>query len=531
MTVGKYSIFIFLAVLFTLPAISTGQSVASVPMYHPIYEDLRYLKSQGYMSSLDLTSFPISRQDIAVALLEMEDDSIRNEFSDPVVKKLYREFSAEIQLLEEEQDLSHRIIRGIEKFTGKTIDSDQRASPVTAGLTLPEVMRAPDPTEVRGGLRTYARFDLVGNISLVNSMFGTNDPEEADKGSNKVWRGFSGYTELAYLRSQFHLWNAGFDLTFGRDFLQLGPGYRNNLLFGNTSRPFDHYKLAAQYGGLQFTFGGIQLNNHGDVTRFVNFHRLTWFTRSNLTISVNEALLYVGDSNPVDWRYMNPFLLYHGAQLNSTGTPGNTLGTIDASWYPWQTWHLWGELLIDDIQLDKEVKGDLEPNEIGIITGIGKTGFPFQESDLWMEYSFVTNRTYQTNDPDEYFVHRGYPVAHELGNDFDKLTFFYGQWLPGGAIQPFVEFSYHRNGANGLDTPFDTPWTDSTVTFEEGYEEPFPTKPITYISVLDMGLRYQPGYTFGITPSVTLRREELEGVSTSEWFFRLELWWNPRWEL
>ena len=440
------------------------------------------------------------------------------------------EFSPEIQALKGEKALSHRIIRGLEKFTGGKIKSEKPGYPIIAGGSLQEALRTPEPTEARGGLRTYVRFDLSKYISIVNSIFATNIPEDAAKGSNKVWRGFSGYTELAYLRSQFRLWGTDLNLALGRDYLQFGPGYRGNLLFGSTSRPFDHYKISARYRNLQFIFGGIQLNNHGDIARYVTFHRLTWFARSNLTLSVNEALLYVGDSQPVDWRYLNPFLLYHGEQLNSTGTPGNTLGTIDFSWYPSNSWHLWGELLIDDIQLDNKKKADLEPNEIGVIAGAGKTAFPFNGGELWLEYSAVTNRTYQTLNPDEYFLHRGYPVAHEHGNDFDNFTFYYGQWLPGGTFKPFIELSYLRNGANGLETPFDTPWGDSTVTVEEGYEEPFPTKPITYNTTLDLGVRYQPNYTFGLTPSISFRREEFQGVVESGWLLRLELWYNPRWK-
>lgn len=509
-----------------------AQSVASVPMYSPIYQDLRYLKTRGFFSDLDLTSLPLNRSEIASALKSMEKNTEITWRNEPVLQNLYEEFESDIAVLDSEpSSLSDIFKRGIERLTGKRISQETQMHPVKLGFTLDDYLQGPDPVIFRGGIRTQARLDLFNHLSIVNSMFITNNPDEAKKGSNKVWRGFSGYTELAFMRGYFKYQHFKFDILLGRDFLRLGPGRTGTLLISDASRPFDQYRISARYKFAKFTFGTIQLNNHGDIARYLAFHRLSIFATQNLTISFNESILYTNSQGSPAFKYLNPFLLYHAEQLNSSGNgAGNTMEGIDLDWYPAQNYHLWGSFLVDDFQIDKQTKGDLEPNELGFLAGAGTTNLLISRNELWIKYAAVTNRNYQSPHPDDHYTQRGYPVGYFLGNDFDNLTLFFGQWLRTIALQPYMKLSYQRNGANGLDTPFDTPWTADSITVETGYSEPFPTKPVQYITTIQIGFRYQPNYVFGVTPEVEFQRSTLQGNQDTNWQFRVNLWWNPRWK-
>ena len=56
------------------------------------------------------------------------------------------------------------------------------------------------------------------------------------------------------------------------------------------------------------------------------------------------------------------------------------------------------------------------------------------------------------------------------------------------SINFYCDLAYLRDGAYGLETPFDTPWMDSTVTMATGYAERSPSGPITYFTELETGL-------------------------------------------
>ncbi len=84
--------------------------------------------------------------------------------------------------------------------------------------------------------------------------------------------------------------------------------------------------------------------------------------------------------------------------------------------------------------------------------------------------------------------------------------------------------AYLRNGANGLDTPFDTPWEDSTVTMETGYSEPFPTGPITYVTEMELAVDYHIRNNSMINGGLLYRRSTLQGETEEEFTFVLRLW-------
>jgi hypothetical protein len=241
---------------------------------------------------------------------------------------------------------------------------------------------------------------------------------------------------------------------------------------------------------------------------------------------VTEAVLYGGENRQMEWVYLNPFLFYHGVQLNDNRL-GNTMGTVDVIFYPFPKWKIYGSFLTDDIQVEKTGSGDLEPAEIGWIIG-GRKADPFGLSGMTVtaEYTGVKNRTYQTLNLWETFMHRNMPLGHPMGNDFDHLQIDVSQWV--GSIWIKGGLGFTRNGEESLFTPFDTPW--SNVPVEQGYSEPFPTGVVEKRSVISLELRWFPSVHWGLEGDLAFISRKNAGhikdETDSDLTWRIGVWWD-----
>ncbi|MFQ5824963.1 MAG: capsule assembly Wzi family protein, partial [bacterium] len=225
--------------------------------------------------------------------------------------------------------------------------------------------------------------------------------------------------------------------------------------------------------------------------------------------------------------FLNPFIFYHEVQLNGPVT-GNTFGSVDFALYPFKNFSLFGEFLIDDIQLEKSIPADLEPNELGFILGIQITD-PFKMSGTHFiaEYTRVANRTYNSFNPWEKFLHRQEPIGHFLGNDFDHWDVNINQWLYPG-LQISIGFERIRRGEGRIQKEFDRPWLNFTV--EEGYSEPFPTGVVEKTNVAKFEIIYHPWANLRVNFAGKFRDvknvENALGLNNSEFDFVLGLWYE-----
>ena len=161
---------------------------------------------------------------------------------------------------------------------------------------------------------------------------------------------------------------------------------------------------------------------------------------------------------------------------------------------------------MDDYQIDRNVP---EPTTYGYTLG-----FKFEKpanilQDIYLEYSRVANRTYQTYGEfgQENYVHRNYPIGHYLGNDFESmlmLFFFKSYNYFGLKNEPALKISMINSGANDLYTPWDSPWNDENNLQDGVFYENFPSSPsevsiegelllkslIGKSSYLEIGLKY-----------------------------------------
>ena len=288
------------------------------------------------------------------------------------------------------------------------------------------------------------------------------------------------------------LWQTKFSrVTMGRSYIVNGPGRNATLLFSGAARPMDQIRFEFFNNYFNFQSMAAQLDPIGGADRYLNSHRLTLYLK-RWQFSVTEAVLYGGVGQRLEFAYLNPFLFYHAEQMNGPGLTGNTLGTVELS-YAGDKWFAYTEILIDDVQLDKEVVGDLEPNELGLVAGFDLAD-PLNIEGLYLglEYTALTNRTYKTTNPVEWHTHRNVPIGYSLGSDLDswdlEIKKYLKQW------QAILNIRYLRQGEGEMSNAWDSPWEDSTVTMATGYDEPFPTGVVEKTLDLGLELRWLPSY-------------------------------------
>ena len=474
---------------------SSGSAVAAysavnISPYDRVYEDLRYLQTYGLIASLNLDQLPITNLDLQSALQKDKESGSIDRASpqnQAIIARIIRDYG-----LSDEPDKRDMLSRLKKKFlsflSGETADEPI----LTVGGTMDLSMKTGESTKLYPLARTYIAAELPFDMSFVNVM--ALDPY-ATESSNYIgnkWRGLSGYTEQAYM-----LWRPSFlrnksietRIIAGRCYLANGPGRKGGLLFSSTYRPMDQARF--EFSAKRFAFQSMtaKLDPMNGSNRYLSMHRLTLFFQ-NLQVAVNEVSLYNGVNRNVEWAYLNPFVFYHGEQMNGPNLDCNTLGSVDF-YYAGKKWGLYGELLIDDIQLDKKEPGDLEPNEIGGLLGIDIAD-PFGIAGMYIgcEYAAITNRTYKTTNAAEYFVHRNAPIGYSLGSDLDRWNLNVKKTI--GKWQAIGELDVLRKGEGEMDLAFDEPWMNYTV--KEGYSESFPTGIVENTVDVGLELRYFPDY-------------------------------------
>jgi hypothetical protein len=518
---------ILLVVLF--PVLLSASVNQTLPSWHWAYEYIAALQIRGCFEELYMMNRPFTRGDVARAVIQtgkqMKESQLQ--LSQKALRQFYRlakEFEFEIHTIQGKADEEKVIDLGLRLQADLDKSSEEKS-------------------DYRGLYRTKIDVPMGPYMTLYNGISVDQYKVDDPLYEGKRWLDNTAYSEQAY--AFIHI--SRFRFKFGRDFLRWGTGENGTLLFSDMVQPMDQFSGSVQLGPFRFSFLTSVLDemdyrrditdsqHSGRASRYVSAHRLdAHFLKGKLQCAVTEAVIYGGDNRNIEWIYLNPLMFFHAAQVNNIGT-ANTLGTIDMLYYPIPKLELYGSLLIDDIQVEKKIPGDLEPDEIGFIIGT-RWADPFQLSGLTLsgEYVRVANRTYKTSNPWERFVHRNVPLGHPLGNDFDQWQIRVSQWILGD-LWFEVGYGMIRKGEGSIYSEWDNPWMDYTI--EEGYSEPFPTGIVEKSRTLSMYVHYYPSTWWGFQGefhSVQLENAgHVKGIEKSDTLWKIGLWidWDIYWKL
>jgi len=329
-----------------------------------------------------------------------------------------------------------------------------------------------------GQLGLRYRFSRWFDASIVFRM----DRERAISPTytGKKWRGLAGEVETAAI----YFNHSNLRLTLGRQRLFWGP-QPVNLLLSETAFPLDLFSVDYHRGcvGFHFLFARLDQSrpDSTDLDRYAGYnfaadnrylvgHRLDIKLHRTLRLSLFETSVYGGNGRVPEMYYLNPLQFFHGAQLNE-GDNDNTILGFDLTWLPRPGLRLYGQMIVDDYQIENESQGDQEPDELGFLCGLALA----QPTHSWwpdfgLEYTRITNRTYHQTHARNRYLYRNEPLGHPLGPDADSLSVSL-QWWPRRHQSVRLELAWGRNGVGSLHAPWTEPWDDS----KGDYQEPFPT--------------------------------------------------------
>jgi len=498
----------------------SAQSQLTIPGYHWAYRYIHQLRLGGYLSELNTIQQPYTVTQVVNSLTNFQ-KQIQHEIIKPTNQEQWL-----IDLL-------------AKKFLHKsTLKADStKLLVIQPGIWGDELIFSNNnETKFYTQLRSQLGFKLGKNLYFYNGMLLDQSLLDDSIYSGEKWRGFAAYTEQAYLRFT----NFGFRFTLGRDFLNWGSGKTGRLLFSDHAQPLDMLSVNFRYRGLQFTALAADLDywmladslvqkyRTQKANRFLSAHRLTINFYNKFYLGLTEALLYGGPNANWELKYHNPMLYYHGELLNGGGHDGNGFLYLDFDWYPCRNWEFYGEILIDDFQLEKTDSGDLEPNETGLILGFQYSDwFGLHGSLLGLEYIRVANRTYNSSFEWEKFVHFNKPIGYYLGNNFDRWN-LKANYFPINELQVGLEFDYLRKGEGSILDQWDTPWVNYTLA--EGYEEPFPYGIVEKSFLITLNLKYHFRMNAIFESQISYRNIDNTlheiGINQDSWSFFFSFHWD-----
>lgn len=510
----KRSLFLFIFLTLQLKLIFADNQ-QSLPIYHWAYQTIDELKIRGYFRSLFLLNKPYTRDQIADEL-----NKIVNQIkSEKKIPERIDQWRLALLIQEFKNDLPETTRVNLEFELCGWQDLGEKS----------------DEQLAKGVWWGKGVFLPASNCALVTSVHFNQYLMDDPLYIGKEWRGFRVFTEQAYARLQLGKWH----FMLGRDFQKWGSGKDASLLISNASQPMD--QISAQFTHDRFNFNSLfatldlmPVENAKKLgyptgqkaSRYLVAHRLNVKFGSNFQFGISESAIFGGPFAPLELRFLNPFMFLYGEVVNSASSSANMLGTVDWSYFPFKNFEFYGEFLIDDIQVEKTGVGDLEPDEIGTILGVNWAApLSMNALTIGLEYTAITNRTYNTVTNWEKFLHRNKPIGHFLGNDFDRFKFDTHYWLS-RSVQMNISYERIRTGEGGIYKSFDTPWENFTV--EQGYSEPFPTGIIEKAQIIDIKLNYRPclWWFIGIEAGYesTQNFQNQKGVTKENYNILLKLW-------
>jgi hypothetical protein len=450
-------------------------------VYGWIYDYLDELYARGLIKGLHMGTKPYFRDQIAEELMLLRDKIERQQImvgwpESFLLQELEREFSDEINELKlkaispEKPEPIKKFLWGVD-FAEKSNFEPKRRS------------------VFRETCWPYVKAQIGSNFSLCTRyMLDENLAKDPDYGG-KVWRGFAGDAAQAYLA--FNL--PYFKLLLGRERLAWGQKNSGQLILSQNAFPLDLVKIQGGWGIFQGTaffsiLDPLAIKDSSEtiyVKRYLSGHRVSLDLFSVAQLGFSETVIYGGKDRFLEAYYLIPLFWYHGAQLNQ-GRDDNTFFSLDFNLRPKKGMLLYGEFLIDDLQIEKKTQGDREPNELGYWGGLSLLDlFGFKGVGLNLEYARINNWTFNQKEEQNRYLHEKKLLGNPLGSDADNLSFSLSAWLKKG-LKSKITYQLERHGEGRVDSPWNEPWTLT----EGEYKEKFPSGVVEKLNYLGIALQY-----------------------------------------
>ena len=305
----------------------------------------------------------------------------------------------------------------------------------------------PGHATAAGGLALQA---LLGPLTLVtHPIFDTRLKYDPDYEGKKD-RVIAGRNAEAYIDARFRYG----EVVFGSLDRNWGPPALDGLLVSSSPYSYDHLGLVLGTGRLQLQAIMTQLDDLPDTSGALNHryfvaHRLVWRpgARRGTTLGLWEGEIAAGPARTLEPWFANILNLGLLVEYDRNVSVNSLLGVDWESRLGGVT--LFGQALLDDIQIDRATKADSEPPSYGLTLGAEKT----LGGAVWtVYYTRVANLTYRTSNPAEAVESRLVGLGRNF-SDYDQLTLRAGLLAgPGVLVQP--EATLLRQGQGDFRQPY-----------------------------------------------------------------------------
>ena len=274
-------------------------------------------------------------------------------------------------------------------------------------------------------------------------------------------RAIAGRTAESYFDAQ---WRYG-ELFFGRLDRNWGPSVVPGLLLSPNPYGPDHLGVTLGTSGIQLQAIVTQLDTRTDSLlvnerRFMMQHRLWLHPPGAWTVSLWEGSVWSGQDRGLEPWYLNIMNLGLLEQVNTNTNVNSFLG-FDFEMHSRVT--LYGQGLLDDIQVDKKTPTDKKPASWGLTLG-AKGGIGAASWTAF--YTQVADLTYRNEDNLEIPLYHGLGTGRNF-SDYDQATLKLGWIAPGGLLlEPELTLVRQGQGDPRLPHPAFTDYPTTAALFQ-----------------------------------------------------------------
>lgn len=247
-----------------------------------------------------------------------------------------------------------------------------------------------------------------------------------------------------------YYYNKGFFASVGRSSIIWGPEQRDALLLSDNAPQLDRIWLGYEHRAVRFDYFISRLDdvryNDSTLVRYISAHRLSFRKHNIFEFGLSEVALYGGYNRSLDWRYLNPFVPYYWEQWNR-GSDDNILFGLDFAIYWPRHSRIFGELLIDDFQIDLKS----EPHQVGYKLGFDMIA-PFGLDRIFTKASYtrINTTVYGQNQPQNLYLYYNRPLGYFGGNDQDRFLAL-ARYHARRSLDFELEFQFNRRGEGRIE--------------------------------------------------------------------------------
>ena len=471
-------------ILFTGTVASGFESgSAAVPVGDPVYRFLDHCVARGILPIWSTGVRPVSRLEVGRMLLQVAtrfpalDDRVLGADLDYYL----REFTWDIERLEPQTGTPERVARSIHYNPGAALKTPHRHLSVLrtdnfsfifdpigwARVDASEkktIFRRATGIQFRGNFsrRLGYYFRFVDHVERGNEPYSNRDKLLDDRYGyvGPLQDGNQTYYDLteAYINVGWR-W---FEVTFGKDRALWGSGCDDNLLLSGWGPSFDHLRIIVEpvrrirftylVGRLQATGVPVDTMYRTDkgwvriepAPKWLAAHRLEYSPWEPVVFGVSEAIVW--GERGLDPAYLNPINFYYSAEHNGNDQD-NVLMSGDFRVRIARRGMVYGELLIDDMQLTALGKGD-PSNKLGVLLGgwLADTGIDGLECGL--EYTRLQPFIYSHFYPVNRYSNWTSSLGSELSPNSDRVRWRVS-YRPRRSLELGVTVDHTRHGSVG----------------------------------------------------------------------------------